>query len=126
MPTDHGGTIARQRGNVLASVLVAAMLACAAGGLPAVGAEPELYRVFVRPDGAYRVVVLRRPQAFAMPGQAGDAPGIVQLFDRDGHLLNQADINMVQMVEAVDWSDHRARIKRLVDWPLTKLHPSGR
>lgn len=83
----------------------------------------ENYRVFVRPDGAYRVVVLRRPQPTAMPGQASDAPGLVQLLNRQGQVMNQTDVEMVQLVEAVDWSDDGVHIKLVVDWSLPDQPP---
>ena len=77
-------------------------------------------RSFSRPDGAYRVVLLRKPLPAAMPGQAGDAPGVVRLYDRAGRLLAQAHVEMVQLVEGVDWSDDKAAIKLVVEWDLSR------
>jgi hypothetical protein len=55
-----------------------------------------------------------------MPGQAGDAPGVVRLYDRTGRLLAEADVEMVQLVESVDWSNDKASIKLVVDWDLSR------
>ncbi len=78
----------------------------------------ETHRVFERPDGAYRVIVLRRPVIVRMPGQAADAPGIVRLVDRDGHPLGEVGVWSVEEVEEVDWSRNRAYIRFIADWPL--------
>jgi hypothetical protein len=40
----------------------------------------------------------------AMPGQAGDSPGVVRLEDRHGTLIHEADIEMVQLVRKIEWS----------------------
>ena len=83
---------------------------------------PQLYRVFDRPDGAYRVVVMRQPQRLAMaPGQSSDAPGTVQLQDRAGRILATAPVSMVQLVEEVDWTDEHAAIRFVADWDLRAL-----
>lgn len=74
----------------------------------------------VSPDGAFRILVLRRPLPFAMPGQAGDAPGIVRLLDRNGHVLRETDVEMVQMANTVEWEAHRVRIRFVADWELPR------
>lgn len=80
----------------------------------------DVYRTFERPDGAFRIVVLRKPMPFAMPGQAGDAPGIIRLFDRNGRLLAETDVEMVQFVNdnTVEWSSKTVSIRLVVDWTL--------
>lgn len=81
--------------------------------------RPEEYAVFSRPDAHYKVVVIRKKTWSAiMPGQAGDSPGIVRLYDRQGKLLRQVDVEMVQLVERVDWLDKKVSIKLLADWDL--------
>lgn len=56
---------------------------------------------------------------FAMPGQSGDAPGIVRLYHRaDGKLLHEADVEMVQQFPGVEWSHDVASIQLLADWEL--------
>ena len=37
-----------------------------------------------------------------MPGNAGDAPEFVQLVDKKGNVLNEADVDMVQSVYVPD------------------------
>jgi hypothetical protein len=77
------------------------------------------YASFTRPDGNYRVVVMRRPVWPAlMPGQAGDAPGEVRLYDRKGKLLHKAEIEMVQLVDQVEWGERSVRIKLVAEWEL--------
>lgn len=86
-------------------------------------ASPRLmeqeYASFTRPDGNYRVVVLRTSVWPAlMPGQASDAPGRVQLYDRYGKLLRETKVEMVQLVEHVDWAEKKVRIKLVAEWDL--------
>ena len=79
----------------------------------------EPYATFVRPDGAYRVVVLRQPLRWAVfPGQAGDAPGVARLYDRQGRLLEETAIDMVQLVDRVEWSDNAVRIPLVAEWTV--------
>ncbi len=77
------------------------------------------YASFPSPDGRYRVVVLRTPAwPSVTPGQAGDAPGKVRLYDREGKLLREADVPMVQLVDRVEWTDTLVHIKLVADWKL--------
>lgn len=79
----------------------------------------EEYASFTRPDGHYRVVVLRRSAwPGAMPGQAGDAPGKVRLLDRAGRVLQETSVEMVQLVDSVEWGERRVRIKLVAEWDL--------
>ena len=77
------------------------------------------HAVFSRPDGQYRVVVLRRSTPWSMmPGQASDAAGVVRLYDRAGKLLQEAPVEMVQMADGVHWTDRHVRIHLVADWDL--------
>jgi hypothetical protein len=79
------------------------------------------YASFAHPDGDFTVVVLRYPQwKPAMPGQGGDAPGVVRLYDEEGNLQNEARVEMVQLVDQVDWEADTVRIKSVAAWPLTR------
>ena len=79
----------------------------------------EEYASFTRSDGNYRVVVLRIPVWPAlMPGQAGDAPGVVRLYNRHGKLLRETKVEMVQLVDHVDWAEKRVQIKLVAEWEL--------
>jgi hypothetical protein len=68
-------------------------LVIAAGGWLYLGNPGfQLYRTFDNPDGRYRVEIWREPQAFAMPGQSGDAPGVARLAGRSGHILAEVPV----------------------------------
>ncbi len=87
------------------------------------GCKLQPYRTFERPDGLYRIEVWRQFQVFAMPGQAGDAPGTVRLVDSQRNTLAEARVEMVELVDAVDWSGGHARIRLIVDWDLAAISP---
>lgn len=79
----------------------------------------ENYATFDSPDGKYKIVVLRKKQMFgSAPGQAGDAPGEVRLIDGSGNVLEKTDVEMVQLVEKVEWTDKTVYIKLVADWDL--------
>jgi hypothetical protein len=97
-------------------VMVLLVVACLA---PASCRLPEVYRTFDSPDGRYRVEVWRFPQAFAMPGQSSDAPGVARLVETaTGKLLAEVPLDMVQLADDVDWSNGHAAIKLIVDWDI--------
>lgn len=82
-------------------------------------ATTEEYASFMRPDGHYRVVVIRKKQWTAlMPGQTSDAPGVVQLYNQHGDLLHKTNIKMVQLVDHVDWNEKKLSIKLVAEWDL--------
>lgn len=103
---------------LLASILAATLGTAVAWWLyPRLAAEE--YATFERPDGKFRVVVLRVPQWLGtLPGQASDAPGIVRLYDEAGRLLNETRVDMVQLVDQVTWEENRVHIKLVADWKL--------
>ncbi|MBS0638775.1 MAG: hypothetical protein JSS43_02815 [Proteobacteria bacterium] len=107
---------------VLAPVVSLSCTVITATNMFAAGQSTDLetYRTFERPDGAYRLVVLRRQLPFAMPGQASDAPGIVRLLDRKGKVLRQTEVEMVQFVNdnTVTWSRRSVHVTLVVDWSL--------
>jgi hypothetical protein len=77
------------------------------------------YASFARSDGNYKVVVMRVPVWPAlMPGQGGDAPGVVRLYDRQGKLLHETKVEMVQLVDHVEWTEKKVRIKLVAEWEL--------
>lgn len=79
----------------------------------------EQYRVIDSPDSRFRVIVYRRQiWPSTMPGQGSDAPGIVRLYDHSGHLLQQADIPMVQQINDLQWSQGRVSVPLVFDWKL--------
>ncbi|XXT18514.1 hypothetical protein WME94_50620 [Sorangium sp. So ce429] len=79
----------------------------------------ELHATFVSPDGRYQVDVYRRRAWLGvLPGQSSDAPGRVVLLDRSGRVLEQVNIEMVQLVDGVEWGEHSASIRAVVQWRL--------
>ncbi|MBI3709922.1 MAG: hypothetical protein HY246_19920 [Proteobacteria bacterium] len=59
----------------------------------------------VSPDGAFTLALCRTPMPFAMPGQAGDAPGYAVLRDRDGWIAGVVDIALLRAVDQpVAWT----------------------
>jgi hypothetical protein len=79
----------------------------------------EQYRVIDSPDSRFRLVVYRRQMwPSAMPGQGSDAPGVVRLYDRSGHLLDEAEIPMVQRINDLEWTKDRVTVPLVFDWKL--------
>lgn len=77
------------------------------------------YSKFDSPDGKYKIVVLRKSSFFgSSPGQGGDSPGEVRLVNENGDVLNKTDVEMVQLVENVQWDDKKVYIKLIADWDL--------
>src|ERR1700683_1254519 len=102
---------------LLAALAVFALLAAAGGWWQA--RRLKQYEVLQSPDGRFEVVVYRRSiWPSSMPGQAGDAPGVVKLFDRSGHLLDEAPIEMVQQVNDIQWSAGRVALPLVFDWKV--------
>ncbi len=82
----------------------------------------EEYASFSSPDGNYRVVVMRKKSFFGIsPGQAGDSPGEVHLLDKYGKVIERTDVEMVQLVEEVEWTPNSAYIKLVADWKLPDI-----
>lgn len=116
-PTLPSNPARRRRRLVLAALLCCVV--ATAGVIAYARLRTSVYATFTRPDGHYRVVVLRRTVwPSVMPGQGGDAPGTVQLLDRRGKLLHRAEVEMVQLVDQVEWSDRKVWIKLVAEWDL--------
>jgi hypothetical protein len=102
---------------LIAGLIVGAIVV--AGAIAYLRLTTSVYSTFTRPDGRYQVVVLRRTVwPSAMPGQGGDAPGTVQLRNQGGMVLRQVDVEMVQLVDQVEWTDRTVHIKLVADWEL--------
>jgi hypothetical protein len=79
----------------------------------------EEYRTFASSDGRFQLVVFRIPTGFAMPGQSSDAPGYFQLRDaRTGRVLRERSVEMVQLVDRIEWSPTNVHVPLLADWSL--------
>ena len=115
-PPPAPATTRRRTVRIVAIVLLLAVLVIAWLAL----GKPQEIASFERPDHHYKVVVLRRSAGWPamMPGQSGDAPGFVRLYDRSGRLLQETRVDMVQLVDGVDWQDRRVVIKLVAEWPL--------
>jgi hypothetical protein len=101
----------------LSHLAVALVLGCHSGNI----SKAQEYRSFMSPDGRFKVVVYRISTESAMPGQAGDAPGFVRLYDvRTGRVLEQRDVEMVQLIDQFEWSATNLSIKLFADWRLPK------
>jgi hypothetical protein len=119
MPTPARSPDPARRRRWLALAVLLCAVVIAAGAIAYARLRPSEYAIFTRPDGNYRVVVLRRTVWPAMlPGQSGDAPGMVQLQDRRGRVLHQVDVEMVQLVDQVEWPDRKVEIKLVAEWDL--------
>jgi len=54
-----------------------------------------------------------------MPGQSGDARGFVRLLDRKTRrVLAHKEVEMVQLVDQVDWSKDTVAVKLIAQWDL--------
>jgi hypothetical protein len=81
----------------------------------------EVYRVFNSPDKQFQIVVFRNPAIFAMPGHSSDSPGYFQLRDtRSGLVLRESKVEMVQLVDQVEWSETHVDVRLLAEWSLPK------
>ena len=84
-------------------------------------ATAEVYHTFPSPDGRFKVVVYRIPSVVAAPGDSGGARGYVRLYDsQTARVLAQKDVEMVQLIDQMDWSSTNVDIKLFADWKLPK------
>jgi len=70
------------------------------------------------PRGDCRIVVYRTPGLLAMPGQASDAPGRIDLVDNAGKVLKSLEIEMVQLASTPIWTEASVSMKLLFDWKM--------
>ncbi|MGC3958224.1 MAG: hypothetical protein QM813_09890 [Verrucomicrobiota bacterium] len=81
----------------------------------------EEYRRYSSPDGRFQIVVFRIPTAFARPGGSSDAPGYFRLLDaHTGKVLREQEVEMVQLVDQIEWSATNVEVRLLADWSLPK------
>ena len=84
-------------------------------------ATAEVYHTFTSPDGRYKIVVFRIPRVVAAPGDSGGASGYVRLYDsQSGRVLAQKNVEMVQLIDQVEWSSTNVDIKLFADWRLPR------
>jgi hypothetical protein len=102
-------------------VLCAGLLAAACGGYVLLGLRSPggRYAEFSSPDGLLRVVVTREPSwGGVAPGQGGDAPGVAELVDETGRVLQRAPLTSVNQVQDVTWDGAEVRFMPFVRWAL--------
>lgn len=80
------------------------------------GSRMEVYRRFESPDGRYAIVVFRQVGGVCFPGASSDAPGVVMLVDRQGRQLRKANVEMVQQVNNVEWTEKSVHMNDVGDW----------
>ncbi len=79
------------------------------------------YKTFDSPHSGHSVEVYKLYTPFSiMPGSTGDSPGYVRLFSPSGELINETYIEMVQLVETVEWSTDQMSIKFVADWDFNE------
>lgn len=79
----------------------------------------EAYDVYPSPDGRYQVEVLRRYWWGFIPmfaGQGSDAPGVARLVDRQGTILKEVKLPMVQEANDIVWKYGGVKIGILAEW----------
>ena len=77
------------------------------------------YRRYSSPDGRFEIIVFRTPTSSTMPGQSSDAPGYFQLRDaQTGRVLRERQVEMVQLVDQIEWSATNVDVRLLADWKL--------
>lgn len=95
---------------IILIILVSSLFGCA---------KMEEYATFNSPNGKYKIVVMKKSSFFGKsPGQVGDSPGEVRLLNKNGDVLENKDVEMVQLVEKVEWTDKNVYIKMVADWEL--------
>lgn len=104
-----------QKASILGSALVGVACLVMFAALLTAG-ETQEYRRFDSPDKRNALIVHRKQQIFAMPGQASDAPGYVVLVGLKGQELKRQTVEMVQNVTAPVWTTETVSVKLLLDW----------
>lgn len=102
---------------VLAVLVIGVLVAFGLRAWRRLGAEE--YRAFASPDGRFQVVVYRIPSRITMPGQSSDASGYFQLCETwTGRVLRERSVEMVQLVDQIEWSATNVDVRLLADWSL--------
>lgn len=79
----------------------------------------DVYTRSKSPNGRFEIVVCREAQAFAAPGQGGDAPGTIRLVEvATGRILQATSIDLVQSFPGATWESGRVDLLPLVQWDL--------
>ena len=77
------------------------------------------YRTLYSPNNNYYLKIYRyKPFYMVMPGSSGDAPGYIQLYNKNNILMQEKEVEMVQMVDDIRWSKNLVDIKFIASWEL--------
>ncbi|MFL6229659.1 MAG: hypothetical protein ACJ741_12880 [Pyrinomonadaceae bacterium] len=102
----------------LLAALVCALVVAAISLYSARHALASEYKTFQSPDGKFKVVVYSYPMLISSVGGAGDAAGFVRLYDSRGHVLEEEGVEMVQLVDQIEWEKEKVDIKLIAEWRL--------
>ncbi|MEM9355185.1 MAG: hypothetical protein AAGB04_03140 [Pseudomonadota bacterium] len=104
-----------QKASILGSALVGLVCLVMFTALLTAG-EAREYRRYDSPDKRHALVVYRKQQIFALPGQSSDSPGYVVLLGPEGTELKRRPVDMVQLVTPPVWKSESVSVKPLLDW----------
>jgi len=82
---------------------------------------PQEYRRISSPDGKYFAVAKYHAYQSWLPifpGQSGDKSGWVIIFKKDGTKIGEADVDMVQMIQEINWKPDAAELRLVATWKL--------
>jgi len=82
------------------------------------------YKTLYSPNHKYYLRLYRyKPLYMVMPGSSGDAPGYIQLYSKNGLLMREKEVEMVQMADNIQWSKNQVNIKFILNWELPDSDP---
>jgi hypothetical protein len=102
--------ICRRRVSIWIAILSAILL----GGCHSLQKEP--YKVLYSPDKTHRLEVYAYSTKSSFPGQGGDAPGMVMLKNDHGVILHKQSVEMVQLIDAPEWTSNSVTVKLILEW----------
>lgn len=72
------------------------------------------------PNNDFTVVLKRLPyfSVFSAPGSSGDAPALVVLETSSGKKLKSVRLEMVQMLNSVQWKEDSVVINETISWSI--------
>jgi len=76
------------------------------------------YARFESPNGKFFVIVEKNKThlpSIMMPGQGSDSPGTAMLANKKGEILDKKDVEMLQLINNIEWHPNRATIMLGVD-----------
>jgi hypothetical protein len=80
----------------------------------------ESWRV-TSPDGRFYAVVtspIWQSYVSVMPGGGSDKSGYVTVYTREGKSCGRAPVEMVWMIQDMEWSETNAELKLVAEWDL--------